>query len=293
MATYSYSARLRHDSDAAFREWGSAFSAALAAVGLVQTSDTGQINWNTVTRAGTNSDAGYEIWRFSDPLQGTYPIIIRFNYGTGGTATSPRLQVVITQATNGAGSPSGTYDTPVRSLITGQAATVDTTWTSYFSFTPAGLCIAFNTGGPSALRFLFLVLRKPEIDQTFSSPVRTYFGWPASGNPWLFHVRADISSASVSSTSTAASALGYYPSALSSGALSGSADIAVIPYWHWDDTAGMSPMLAACYAIGSDVGGAGATFTTTLFGSTPRTYLVTGAYDMTNGSGGSTCILWE
>jgi hypothetical protein len=298
MATYSYSSRMRHDSDAAFREWGSAFSAALAGVGLVKTADTGQINWGTVTRAGTNSDAGYEVWRFSDPLQDTYPIVIRFDYGTGSGATSPRLRAVITQATDGAGNATGTYNTTPRALVRGAAATSDNAYTSYFSFTPAGLCIAFNASGtsiPSGLRFLFLVLRKPELDQTFTSPVRAYLNAPGTtgvDEGSRYFVNAAITGAVVDTTG-AGLALGHRPLALASGSLTGSADVAVFPYWGWSDVDGLYPMLAVCNAIGGDVGGVGATFSTTLFGSTPHTYLNTGAYDLTNGTGGSTCIIWE
>jgi hypothetical protein len=41
-------------------------AAQIAAMGLVQTSDTGQINWVTVARPALNTIAGYEIWRFND-----------------------------------------------------------------------------------------------------------------------------------------------------------------------------------------------------------------------------------
>jgi hypothetical protein len=35
--------------------WGSGIAAQIAAMGLVQTSDTGQINWATVTRPAINT----------------------------------------------------------------------------------------------------------------------------------------------------------------------------------------------------------------------------------------------
>jgi hypothetical protein len=68
--------------DATFRAWGSGIAAQIAAMGLVQTSDTGQINWVTVARPALNTIAGYEIWRFNDALQATKPVFIRIDYGT-------------------------------------------------------------------------------------------------------------------------------------------------------------------------------------------------------------------
>jgi hypothetical protein len=68
--------------DATFRVWGSGLAAQIAAMGLVQTSDTGQINWATVTRPAIGALAGYEMWRFNDALQATKPVFIRLDYGS-------------------------------------------------------------------------------------------------------------------------------------------------------------------------------------------------------------------
>jgi hypothetical protein len=96
----------------AFRTWGGAISTALATAGLVQTSDTGQINWTTVTNPGTTSTAyGYEVWRFNDSLQSTKPLFFKLEYGAGAAAATPALWVTTGTATDGAGtmtSASGT-----------------------------------------------------------------------------------------------------------------------------------------------------------------------------------------
>lgn len=89
---------------ATFRAWGSAISAALTAVGLVQTADTGQINWTTIASpVGSATSAGYEIWRFNDTLQATKPIFIKIEYGTGSTVSTPQMWVTVGTATDGAG----------------------------------------------------------------------------------------------------------------------------------------------------------------------------------------------
>lgn len=105
MAAQVVSAAPTNATDAAFRAWGSGISAALAAAGLVKTADTGQINWTTVLApTTTNTQVGYEIWRFSDALQSTYPVFVRIDYGSNFYfAVNPQIWVTVGTATNGAG----------------------------------------------------------------------------------------------------------------------------------------------------------------------------------------------
>lgn len=107
MATSDFTVVGSNASSAAFRVWGSALSAALATVGLVNTTDTGQINWTTVAVASANSDAGYEIWRFNDALQSTTPVFIKFYYGTGTASITPRIRVEVGTGSNGSGTITG------------------------------------------------------------------------------------------------------------------------------------------------------------------------------------------
>lgn len=94
-----------NSTDALFRVWGSAVSTALAAVGLVKTTDTGQIDWTTVVKpTATSQSRGYEIWRFADALQATHPVFLRLDYGSGNYAiNNPGLHVSIGTDTDGAG----------------------------------------------------------------------------------------------------------------------------------------------------------------------------------------------
>src|SRR4051812_43985318 len=80
-------------SDALFRSWGSGLSAQFAAMGLVKTADTGQIDWSTITTPVASSQKmGYEIWRFNDALQATKPVFIRIDFGSSiGGSTIPGL----------------------------------------------------------------------------------------------------------------------------------------------------------------------------------------------------------
>lgn len=92
-----------HNSDAAFRSWGQTIANAIVAAGLVKTTDTGQIDWGTVTKPIANTAGGYEIYRFDDALQATRPIFIKFEFGTGGSVNNPQMWVTAGTATDGAG----------------------------------------------------------------------------------------------------------------------------------------------------------------------------------------------
>jgi hypothetical protein len=98
-------------SDADFRSWGSGIAAQIAAMGLVQTADTGQINWTTVARPAINTSAGYEMWRFNDALQATRPVFIRLDYGVTNPVDRPRILVRVGTATDGAGTLTGQIGT--------------------------------------------------------------------------------------------------------------------------------------------------------------------------------------
>jgi hypothetical protein len=95
--------------DAGFRTWAQKIHDALTAIGLTQTADTGQINLSTVTRPGSNDTAGgYEIWRFNDTLQATYPIFIKIEYGMNTVASNqPSLWITVGTGSNGSGTISG------------------------------------------------------------------------------------------------------------------------------------------------------------------------------------------
>lgn len=103
MATSAPNIAFDNTTDAGFRAWGSGISAALSAVGLVQTADTGQINWGTVTHPVAAAVQGYEIWRFSDTLQATKPVFIKIEYGATSSAGQVALFLSVGTATNGAG----------------------------------------------------------------------------------------------------------------------------------------------------------------------------------------------
>lgn len=135
-----------NSSDANFRSWGSYIAASMGAVGLVQTADTGQINWVTVlTPAGINTYQGYEIWRFADTLQATAPVYIKIQYGEGASADGPGVRIQFGSGSNGTGTLTGNlsaeYDAEC-AAIAGACVVVGSGGTARFcmngGFTAAG-----------------------------------------------------------------------------------------------------------------------------------------------------------
>jgi hypothetical protein len=108
MTARAWSIVVAHSSDANFRAWGSDVSTSFGLVGLVQTNDTGQINWTTAIRPTVSSTyAGYEIWRFSDSS-----IFLKIEYGTNSSSSStPGLRLAVGTGSDGAGNLTGTVST--------------------------------------------------------------------------------------------------------------------------------------------------------------------------------------
>lgn len=107
MAYTTFVATPDNNTDETFRAWGSLLSAGIAAVGMVRTVDSGQIDWDTaLTPDAGDTPAGYEVWAFSDALQDTHPVVWKLEYGTGGTSNSLRpirLWITVGKGTDGAG----------------------------------------------------------------------------------------------------------------------------------------------------------------------------------------------
>jgi len=100
--------------DTNFRLFVATVRAALSGCGLVQTSDTGQLNPATILRPTTNNTTtGYEIYRFNDSAQGTDPIFLRVDYGRGGFNSAYETRWSLGQGTNGAGTLTGQLSSAV------------------------------------------------------------------------------------------------------------------------------------------------------------------------------------
>lgn len=277
MTTQSWATRVRHDSDATFREWGAELATKLDAAGLVQTSDTGQINWTTVTRPGTSTAAGYEIRRFNDSLQATAPIFLRVEYGTGSSATAPRIRVTVGTGTNGAGTLTGTALTTVREIHGSSAQASDTLRNSYACHAEGFFGLSWKQGA-SNTEALLLISRSCDSDGD-PDAVAAIVVWGAGSQSALTATQglrfAATAAAYTAATSAVNSMLGFNPQAQASS-LVGS-DIQI--FLGWMITPQVKPIFSTCGVLDAE-SAAGNTFSIVLVGTTSRTYL-----SLTNASG--------
>lgn len=155
------SASLQNDAD--FRAWGSGLAAQFAAVGLVKTSDSGQINWSTVARPATGAFAGYEMWRFNDSLQASKPVFLKVEYGTSGTSvTIPSLRLTVGTSTDGAGTLLSQV-TATRSLPPAGTKSAGITLPSYVSGSSSRLNFCTNLDSSSPQYFMFTGLERTKL----------------------------------------------------------------------------------------------------------------------------------
>lgn len=296
MATASWSTRIRQDSDAEFRLWGSELSSYFATVGLVQTADTGQIDWVTVTRAATNSIAGYEIWRFDDAAQATAPIFMRVEYGSASGVTQPRVRIGVGTGSDGSGTLTGL--TTTINVINGNAnQTSPTARQSYLSYNEGFLGLSWKTGAGQT-EGAFFVCRTCDPDGVpTTTGAMVHWG---SGSTASFTARQALrfsapATAFGARTTTSSAALGLNPQSVTETDVDG--DIQV--FLGWTITPRASPLFGVCGVLSAELA-IGGTFQATLVGTTPRTYLTMtntfGAFgDSSAGSSGglNTAILWE
>lgn len=166
MTNTTWTSSSYHSTDAIFRTWGQAVNTALAAVGMVNTSDTGQINWSTVTRASINTDAGYEVWKFDDALQSTVPIFFKLYYGTGTNASYARLRIEVGTASNGSGTLSGTGSGTTTTIVTHSSGTAATSFDNWMSSDGSGLAFTAWGNSSNSVKSVLVIDRFRDADGT-------------------------------------------------------------------------------------------------------------------------------
>lgn len=177
MTTATNTAVLNHTTTAEFRVWGSAFKAILGASGLIQTADTGQIDWTTVTLPAPNAVGGYEIWRFNDTLQGTTPIFLKVEYGTATNTNRPGMWLTVASGSNGSGTLNGT--TYLNRVSVSPAATaVSSTYPLYACHTDGFFGVtAFRRFAGGSHSFCFMICRTVDAAGTITATgIITYVG---------------------------------------------------------------------------------------------------------------------
>lgn len=259
---------MRHDSDVFFREWGSELSAKFALAGLVQTADTGQINWTTVVRAGTNADAGYEIWRMNDAAQATAPVFFRIDYGTGTTLTSPRIQLTVGTSTSGAGVIGGIASVAWSLGNYGTGANTDTARQSYLCVVSGFFGLSWKTGAAQESIFFFCRTVDADGAATVTGALAWWGGTATNASVSQSFRYAATAQAFASRTGP----LNYQICLLPQTPAGSLVDADNQAYLWWTITPQVSPLVGACGVFATEVS-AGSTFAATLVGVTSRTYI--------------------
>lgn len=163
---------------------------ALIACGMVQTSDTGQLNLTTAPTGNTTAGYlyGYTVYRWNDDYQATYPLYIRINWlnitATNGYRT---FQPIVGEGTDGAGNITGksiTFLNPpagysTYSGTTGLVSVVDGCVTIAHAVSPTNLANFFtverlrNIDGTKVNGFYGLQTNEGASVESFITPSQT------------------------------------------------------------------------------------------------------------------------
>lgn len=112
-------------SDASFRAWANLIPAILAAAGWVQTTDTGQSDFNALaTPNAVNQSRGYQIWRTADATGSLNNYYLKIEVGSGGAALRPAIWVTVGWGSDGAGTITGNASTRIQFPAGGNLATL-------------------------------------------------------------------------------------------------------------------------------------------------------------------------
>jgi len=263
MTTTTWSAAPDNTTDASFRLWGKGISDALAAIGLVQTADSGQINWATVATPPSGSTfQGYEIWRMNDTQQATAPIFFKLEYGSGTTAARPAMRFTWGTSSNGSGTITGTViKTVLTATHSGNSASSQTGCASaqdgYF-------WLSFGGDGTSTMAASLGFFRFCDASGSASDEGGVAFMSAGLNNSSITMVTYYATTATVRATNGAASV--PILTGLSSNAYG--SDVAVYELTNWTDR---PARLRGGLAVMSADFAAGSNFTMTSLGSS-RTF---------------------
>jgi hypothetical protein len=87
-----------------FKQWAQAISGFFSTAGWSQATDTGQVNWSTISSVPGSSAFVYEIWKPNDGLTNFF---VKMEYGNISGSNCPSLRITISTTTDGAGNPTG------------------------------------------------------------------------------------------------------------------------------------------------------------------------------------------
>lgn len=264
-----------NSTDANFRSWGSAISAAIASMGWVSNGDSGQVNWTTVTSPAAGSFV-YECWKPSDA--GT-TFVLKVEYGSSSGATKgARIRMTVATASDGAGNLTGLISNTMEPGPSNAVGTGVVTYDCYFSGDVDRISMLLWRGF-STMSIIFSIERTHNADGTNSNDGVTLVAVAAVGSSpqstvgqqtVVFGVAVGINSGTGSGGGTY---LAFYNGINGSSAFNNNIPISPIfpEYGKYGN-----PLTTIGFVHTQDVAEA-CFFTTTLYGAT-RTYIATGQW---------------
>lgn len=271
-----------------FKNWAQAISTAFSSSGWTQTSDTGQVNWATVT-VPTAGNFVYEIWQPSDALQtGSTVFYLKIKYGTS-SGSGPRIQLQLCSATDGSGNPTGLSTANFElgtTNFSGGGSVV--TYDCYFSGDTDrfGVLMWRNYTAPAPMGFV--IERTHNVDGTNSGDGVTIAPVAATGTASTLSQATIVFgvSAAIQNSGRSFTALTDFNNA--SGAFNN--NIPVSPVFPTYGKYG-NPMTEIAFVHTQDVA-EGCVFTSTLYGAT-RTYIATALIQITNPPNCKFCMRYD
>ena len=264
-----------------FKAWAQAIGTFIGTTaGWLQSGDTGQVNWSTISSVPGSGAYVYEIWEPNDALSNFY---LKIEYGNlSGGSNCPTVRLTIAQSTNGAGTLSspliGPYTTN-QSTFTAPSTTA--TYECRLSGAPGRLSILLWRLGGNNCAQAFAAERSVNSSGTYVGTYVTLFTSGNAGgqnhmqvNQQTLHFTLGAAPAqSVAQTSNPIGGLAVRAFNSNSG-LSGAFNSSVpfdtmAPFIGYFDYPSTCVGISATSAVPE-----GTVFTTTLYGST-RTYIGT------------------
>lgn len=275
MTATAWNTFVDQSSDAAFRTWGLEFNTKLSFVGMVQTADTGQINWSTVTRAAISSVAGYEIWKLSSGN-----LYFKIEYGSGTATTIPAFWITVGTGSNGSGTLTGQTSTRAEmGQVSTAIASTTTNYQSYLCATANYFGISWKLLSASAVnstpRLFFTAAQT--VDNTGTATSVGYEIEYTTGIGQTHTCQCVATTAGVTGAVVTGNNINWFVPNNVAGTPPNSLDGAGNnqAFLHWFSILGttpMIPMLHVATALFSDIG-IGVTASMTLVGTTAHTYM--------------------
>lgn len=308
MATHFTNSPIAHTDDATFRAWRDEFSDALDDIGL--TNVYRNATWASDARPGTNTVVSFEVWAFSDSLQATAPVYIKFEYGTLGSAANPAIWMTVGSGHDGSGTLTGLISNRTQCGPSAPPTTA-TNFPTRACFVDGQFWISFKGGASSSaangggLAFAAVLRSVNSSGAPSADGVQCY--WGADTSVASRCVRAqDISFiynyVGVITSNTLGSSLACTFSLNVMG--KASSNVGPIPqvFKHYGSFTRDQPLIGLFSYISAEIAGGAqyGPFGQTLVGSTQRQYFALGAASVANtcagtASNGQTSIagIWE